>query len=1056
MKPSISHDIPTTLLHQLDVRDAALWLGATPGVSNDGQGFADLCKLPWSVVLAEALDSETLNRVEAAERVGDQLVRRRGLVQVVDTDPSEAILPPRHLAIMLLGGRQGSRRTGLAAITRRLTMINSLRSRPLKQLLVAIPGPFAIPAELSDLWADGFRTAITFVSDDPAAARIVGEWEADHTDAPLGLIDLSAERFGDQLYDAYTRSRGGALLIRARDEKGNLRDLDASELDEPSRPILAQYEIIGSDALLPILPSDLTSAEVNGFFADPSNSWRPYAAGMPWERDPKSWAKLRAELQSLDRDGSDQNRILYVTAESGAGSTTLVRQLAWRAASAGYPTLIAQPGAGHFSGLGMANFINRLVNVGRNPSAGTRLYEVPCLLVFDQSHWEGRLTELQSFARELIRSGRRVCILMTAGPSVPLTMMSDARFVHLTNLSHHVAAPAALALGLHLNRFLLPHGTERSDQEWRTFYEESSAQSRDHVAAFWIVLSFWLQRQIDLGETVQALVYRKFAEGATTTDLQESIVRIAAFSTVRTPLPELLLPDTVDWPVSDKLEDLRKPLGALGLIRIRSELERSWVMAHDLLGRYLLTGLFYDHQARAALGFEQAQNPEHLRFMALRRISALPALGLAMLRDIADAFAVSIFKIDPDHGHATLAPYWREVLDALDDMPRSVRLTSRTFLHHGAVSRRRIAADVALFPMSPDERAGLLQRAADDLQAALLLDAPTGAESDLSLYNSLAHALLDLADAQRVCGFDPTEIAKTRANAQSATNSAYALNPDNSFVVETYARTLLSEGQDNPQLAIARAVEVLALTYGLMERPYAEPRRNALGRLAERAFDLLASSRGVTEADPDTEVGTLALALSALGTDVGSKSGLELSKLPLANRLAAAEILARPVVTGNVQAVKLRYLLAVLDRPQDFTLHLELLQSLQGSGPAFSPQLQLEFAVLLFQADRAHEGDRLYRSLRRTWRRGEHFVEVPPRLHWLLDGARADRRQVRAHVAANTEGRAFARVAEFQNIEVPFRAVEFALDRARPGTPLAGYITFNRNGPFLRPLTARQ
>ena len=361
-----------------------------------------------------------------------------------------------------------------------------------------------------------------------------------------------------------------------------------------------------------------------------------------------------------------------------------------------------------------------------------------------------------------------------------------------------------------------------------------------------------------------------------------------------------------------------------------------------------------------------------------------------------------------------------------------------------------------MFAMSDEDRVSLLRRAVEDLQAALRLDAPPGSEPDLNLYNSLAHALHDLVEAEIAAGIDALVVASTRSDAHEATRKAYSLNPDNTFVVETYARALLSEGWTDRQLAVAKALEVLTLAYGLMEQPRSEPRRTALSRLAERAFELLLEVGGAVDVDPDTESGAIAIALASLGRGVGRLEGLQISDLPSKNREAAAELLTAAPIAGNVQAVKLRYILAVLDHPLDFDLQLELLQSLQGSGPTITPQMELEFAVLLFQRDRSHEGDMLFRRLRGMWRRGEHFVEVPSRLHWLLDATRAERRQVRARVAANTDGRAFARVSEFQNIEVPFRAAEFAQEHFRPGATLAGYVSFGHNGPLLRPLTAQR
>lgn len=1049
--------LPAPLIGQLDSRDAALWLSVSEAKDEEVEQVTALCRLPWNTVLSEWSDDTFLNNLEEAEGISNPLVKRRGLIHLIDTDPADNILPPRHLAVLLLNGRTGQRRTGLTALTRRLTMIQDLRKRSIKSLIVAVQGNFSVPEELGDMWADGFRTIITFVSDDPDAGEVIRTWSQEFS-VPLpsiDLVELSPGGFGQALQDHYLRGRDGLTVVRMRDERGALRSVDSSDLDDPERPILGNYELIEEGALGPLLPSDLSATEVNEFFADSSKSWRPYAAGMAWERERSSWETMRARLRALDRKGAEENRILYVASESGAGATTFLRDLAWRAAAEGYPTLVARRTPLTTSGLEMARFLTRLIYADRDQSESDRLYEVPCVIVFDQNHWEGQDAELLSFARELERSGRRVCILIATGPYTGLTILSERRFVPIAALSHRVPSDQALLLGQHLNSFLAPHGTDRSAQEWSDFYYSSSIGGGQGIAAFWIVLSFWLQRQIDLGETVQSRVYRLFRDSIADDTLKEAVLRIAAFSTVRTPLPDALLPETTDWPVTDRLEDIRKEIGALGLLRIHGELDRYWAMAHDLLGRYLLTALFYDHDARSAFGLQDAVNPEHLRFLVLRGISSLPSLQRADLREVADAFAVSIFKIDPDHGHGSLAAFWPDVLQALDDMPRSIRTTSRTFLHHCAVSRRRIAADHDAFIMSDEKRVLLLRRAVEDLQSALRLDASQGSETDLNLYNSLAHALHDLADAEQAAGYDPAIVAESRTAAQEATRRAYSLNPDNTFVVETYARALLSEGQANPTLAASNALEVLTLSYGLLERPGSEPRRNALGRLAERAFELLLETGGAKDADPDTETGAIAIAVASLGAGVDRFQGMQLGDLPKGNRETASKLLAAGPIAGNVQAVKLRYMLTVLDNPLDFDLQIELLQSLDGSGPAFTPQMELELAVLLFQKERSHEGDRLFRRLRGLWRRGEHFVEVPTRLHWLLNAAQRERRQVRARVSANADGRAFARVAEFQGVEVPFRAPEFGQERLRPGQMLTAYVSFGHNGPLLRPLTAQ-
>jgi hypothetical protein len=1044
--------LPAPLFSQLDARDAALWLAGDN--LNDPQKVAQLSRLPWNLVVSEYSANKFIGLLEETEDVDGLLVQRRGLVHVIDTDPAELTLPPRHLGILLLNGREGSRRTGLAATTRRLTMLAELRKRSIRQLVVVISGEFAIPDDLQSLWDDGYRTILTFVSDDPLASSKVQQWSQQAGTKLVDLIQLDTDSFSGELCARFFEGRSGSVVIRVRGRDGSMSLIDVSTIDDPERPLLRSYELIGNEAVSPLMPSDLSAKEVDGFFGDSTASWRPYAAGMAWDRDPQAWEKLRSRLRNLDRRGPEENAIFYVPAESGAGATTFLRDLGFKAAELGYPVLLTRRGPLDTSALEATNFLTRLANLSEPVQAeDAPPYEAPCLLIFDQEHWSGRESELVSFAREIQRSGRRACIIFPTSPYVGLGIMGEQRFLELTQLTHEMSAAEAMELGRHLNRYLAPHGTAKSDTQWRSFFQSSSVDGSNGVAAFWIVLSFWLQRQIDLGETVQSRVYKQFKDAHLSKELQTAVLRIAAFSTVRTPLPDALLPAGEIWPVSDQLQDIRKEVGALGLIRIKAETDRSWAMAHDLLGRYIISSLFYDYQAREDAGYAAAMNPEHLRFLILREISALRTLQRSDLRDVAEAFSVSIFKIDPDHGHGNFAPFWRDVLDALDEMPSTVRTTSRTILHHMAISRRRIAADPDTFPMPADERVSFLQRAISDIEAALRLEGSPGAETEINLYNSLAHAYHDLADAERDAGLDTARVSETRAAAQDATRRAFALNPDNSFVVETYVRNLLSQSKVDSKFAIQNSLEALNLVYAQMEKPASEARRNALGRLAEQAFDRLMEQSGFLSLseDQNSETGAIASALSSLGADVDDFKGMQLSDYPEANRRAASLWLAVPVLAGNVQAVKLRYMLLVLDDPINFESQLELLQTLEGSGPAFTPQMRLEMAALLFQQGRFHEGDRLFRNLRELWRRGEHYVEVPQRLHWLLDKTLASRKQVRATVAMRTEGRTFARVDDFQGIEVPFRSPEFTV---RSGEKITAFVSFGHNGPLLRPLTA--
>jgi hypothetical protein len=1053
--------IPSSLLSLLDAREAALWL-LEPFLKDSGAAAsADLVRLPWRMVLIDSTDPTLIAELERPEDPADLLVRRRGFLQLVDTDPAEILLPPRSLPVHLLKGRPGDQQgRGLVAMTRRLTMLQALRRAGVRELLIAGGNGGVLPIELSDLWDDGLRASVAWVSDGAVGAAEIESWRASHTTTiSAAYFPMSAGEFSTVLPEQYRRSRADdRVVLRIRDQRGETELRDLTGLDDSERPLLSNYEIVQNSNLQRLAPEDLGREEVEAFFHDASASWRPYSAGMPWERNDGAWSGLRAILRRLDKEGSEANKIAFVRSEPGAGGTTFARILAWAAADAGYPTLVARASPFVPTALEVATFITRVLEASLEASPqGDRRYEVPWLIVFDRLHWEGRSAELRQFLSGLKRAGRAVCVLVVTGPMVDMDFLDPVHFSQLADLSHEVSQRDVQTLGRHLNRFLAAHGSVRSDAEWLRFYHDTALSEDSGIAAFWVVLSFWLQRQFDLTETIQAWLYRQFRENVRDPDLRRTILDIAALSTERRPTPEVLLPLGKKWPVSQQLEDIRREVGALALIRIRREGERFWAMAQSVLGRFLINATFYDHEGREDVGFPDAQTPEHLRFLMLQRLAALPALGRIENRALAEEFAVSIFKIDPSQGHATFFSFWREALAALDAMPSSLRNTSRAFRHHSAVSRRRIAKQPEMFALGETERVSLLERAIADIRYALeSIPATPEGDSNLNLYNSLAHAYQDLADLEVARGATPERITALRIGARTATRRAYEEAPDNSFVIETYARDLLSDARLSPGCATAHALEVLNVVYAAMQRDGSNERRRSLGRLADAAMNLLLSDETCGEADhePTDEVAGIVRALRALARDTDHFEGMELTDYPAQNRQEAATLLSIQLLQGNLQAVRLRYLLRCLDAPRDFQGQLELLEQLQDGGTAFSPQMRLELAVLFQQCGRHHEADRMFRALRQLWRQGEHYVEVPARMRWLMLPDGSGRRLVSAKIIAGSDHRQTARISDLQNATVPFRVQEFGQASFPAGSLLRGYISFGHNGPFLRPSTA--
>jgi hypothetical protein len=229
-------------------------------------------------------------------------------------------------------------------------------------------------------------------------------------------------------------------IVRVRDVNGDFRKVDVTAADEPERPILGQYTLIEERDLHLLSPSELNRQELIEFFQDSTTSWRPYAAGPPWNREPDAQADVLNYLRRLDTDGAEDNKILYLASEPGAGGTTLARSMAFACAREGYPVLLARQIPFVLDPLPVANFLTRIhASLERSRSntraAGgqeasgssdvvSRLYETPWLIVFDTIHAQYREAELVQFRNQMEKAGRPVCLLVVTGPQVGQALLN--------------------------------------------------------------------------------------------------------------------------------------------------------------------------------------------------------------------------------------------------------------------------------------------------------------------------------------------------------------------------------------------------------------------------------------------------------------------------------------------------------------------------------------------------------------------------------------------------------------------------------------------------------
>lgn len=1064
-------DIPERIISNIESREVALWIHSLPNEIAHSDNLAMFLGLPWRLVLTETISPDIIAKLNTAETVNDPITRKRGFIQVINTNPSNMELPHKCLPIYLLNGMEKSGGKSFDDRLRKMMMLEKLKVSGVREILYISNDIKNNYDDLRDLWDSGLRCSLNFSSENE-------EEKNNFEDLIQKLSDLKAANFLQiqtsevikrtlQIYnEVYPTTR---KTIRIKNKLNVFNKIDITELDDPERPILDWYSIIEEKDLTSLMPDELSEKEFIDFFKDPQQSWRPYSAGLPWLKDSKFSAKLKKCLTRLDHNGVDENCISYISAEPGAGGTTLVRMLAWECAKAGYPVLVAKPLPFVPDALPIVNMLTKVnrkaegiindIDNDKITPQHSKKYETPWVIVFDAIHWNSRSKELEQFRNEIIKSGRPVCILMVTDTIMKLPFLNSSVFKSIAELNHAITSDEAKDLGTHLNKYLKVYGKERSDFQWERFHNEHSIRLVEGLTAFWVTLSFWIQGQYDLSESIQEWIYRNFKEKVKEIDQKIAILEIAALSSEREPTPvKLLTTSEGNWPVSLKLEDDRSELSSLGLISFSQNDLKYFSLTHDILGRFLINALFYDKEILKILGFEHVMDPEHLRFLILRRVSQKKEIGEIYFRTLGEDFSKSIFKIDPDHGHANFTLLWKDVLDALNDMPKSLRDTSRIFRHHMAISKRRVSKlDNEIYSISELQKRDILLSAIEDITYALeYIDPSDNSEPNVNLYNSLANAYLDLSKVELTIGASNERLLELRALANEFTRKAYQENPNSRFVIETYVKNLLSEALiSSPEIAIDHCISALGTLYSALNNESGIYRNQQLSKLADEAIHILFqhTSYNKVTSKPSSPLDLLIGVWKIFTNEKDKTSVMNLTQLDSKQRSNALELLSHDVGKGNMQVIRLKYDLICIDYPNNFKEQLNLIEQLQVKDFRILPQLTLEYAILLYLNNRYQEGEELFKNLRKRLRENEQFVQVPERLHWLRNENNGALSIVHAIVGSSDTFRPMALVQEFRNQSVPFRMAEFGIKELKPREALTCYVSFGHNGPFLRPVT---
>src|SRR5579872_1211936 len=265
------------------------------------------------------------------------------------------------------------------------------------------------------------------------------------------------------------------------------------------RHVLTRFVLLTERDIL--APRELTMDDLHAFLRGDINSWKAYGAGLPVSRSYRAEggkvfdAEIQELLGRLSR-GEDESFSLTVQlpAEGGAGVTTLIRSAAYRAAAAGFPTLVLRPEQVDVDLDHILAFSDAVAD--KLASAGAD-QQPPLLIVSDVEH--SRISTLKQIPQLLASRNRRVLLLQAVNledtESEPKRTRRFVRLKPLKTESNEAEVRTCQETFSSLaSRWNLPL-QPRTTADWQSYERATrwrSTGTEDQESLFWVALRFFL------------------------------------------------------------------------------------------------------------------------------------------------------------------------------------------------------------------------------------------------------------------------------------------------------------------------------------------------------------------------------------------------------------------------------------------------------------------------------------------------------------------------------------------------------------------------------------
>ncbi len=520
--------------------------------------------------------------------------------------------------------------------------------------------------------------------------------------------------------EAYGTVSDGDILIRVktRAREGNISIDDL--VNGTARGLTENYHLITSRNFETVKATK-HEAIFKKLLSDTEPVWEGYQEGFPFERtykpfggkeSPRSFlgsdsdeltGKSLAQVTQFLLERSDERRENYtiaLPAEPGAGSTTLVRQVAFKMAARGFPVMLAKTSLSEIDYWQLTSFLTEFWRKVAQGNDGP--VETSYLLVFDVEHASDHKT--REIARLLENDGRNVVVLrVVPSDEHSKIMRANGREEICQVLKSNVEQVEAWALYRHLydttqkiNEALMPQ---------KEFWENYVRSTGPGNAYFWVCLRYFIleklgtEAQGGIQDTITAKLTDAFCEMVRERPDEAWLAYYLAVSTFfRVPIPYSILCHLTGLTHQEIVDATRQIEKRMKYLRIEwygnSKNDYQLALNHSLFAQ-LLTRLICGNRTQD--GIDASVD---LFEIGHQRID--PAYPIELLRPIlskldharsphkkyAEKIAVDVLKIDPRVRYVDLS-LADKMIAAFDYIPRTLLWTSPTILQARAITNSK-------------------------------------------------------------------------------------------------------------------------------------------------------------------------------------------------------------------------------------------------------------------------------------------------------------------------------------------------------------------------------